>query len=477
MPQAPITPSLSDPADIVAEFTSRKAAAKTPEEVALLEKEAEGIQSNLIQDALRKAKGESGEVSPELLQALATRGLPTVAGASIGAAVDDKNRLRGAMLGGAAGFAGSSAIQGLTKGTNLQLGPRAVNWQRGSMLSAPRNLIVNTAASTGSGNLSSMEKMLQGLFEKAGMSPESGALDLGKSGLREMWSPERIKSIPEDWRKAGQRLDHTSERADLSNITDPNIIDTLSKIPALIMTFGDDNVRTALIRAGWSEAQARAATLTSEPRYALTKQLPNIARSGGTAGRLALPFSKTAANVIESSLERTPVIGLLLGMTKDSINPALKASLSEIAARQGMGAAVSAASYMLGKTIDPETAKTAKWFMMITNMSGQYGALAGAAFAAGQAAQSGAEPLDQLSKGGSKFLQSLPLPTTEVFDEMKNAAISYAKGEPPNPNAEHLPQRWLPDNMLPKILKDDAINTATDLIPKRRVKFEGLNLP
>ena len=472
LPKAP--PVSSDPEDIVAEFTARKAAARTPEEVALLETEAEAIQNNLIQDALRKAKGEAGEINPELLQALATRGIPTIAGASIGAAVDDENRLRGAMLGGAASFAGSAALQGLARNTNPQIGNRVVNWQRGALLSGPQNLLVNTAASTGGGNLSAIEKLLQGGLEKAGVSAESGAFDLGKTGLREMWSPERIRSIRDDWNQAGRRLEQSGERADLSNIENPNAFDHLTQLPAKVMTFGDDNVRNALQRANWSEAQARAATLTSEPRYAFPKQLVNLTRKGGMAARLAAPFVRTAANVVESSLERTPVIGLLLGMTKDSVNPALKASLSEIAARQGMGAAVSAASYTLGQTIDPETAKTAKWAMMITNMSGQYGALAGAAFAAGQASQVGKDPIDA---GGKKFLQSTPLPTTEIFQEMLGAANSYRKGEPPNPNAEYLPQQWLPDNMLPRILKDEVLNTVTDKLPKRRVRFEGQDLP
>jgi len=206
------------------------------------------------------------------------------------------------------------------------------------------------------------------------------------------------------------------------------------------------------------------ATVTSNPRYAwLTKPIVDFGRSG--IGRFLLPFSKTASNVLEGSLERTPGIGVLMHMTQKA--PELKATIAEIAAQQGMGGLVSVGSYLLGANIDPTTARELKWPLLITNLSGQYGALAGAAFAAGQMSQYDESPVRQAASGAQSMIQDLPLPSAAPLTGLVQAGAAYGQGEPPNPQAESPIQQWLPNLLTPRFMRDqfqtDLDNYANEL--------------
>jgi hypothetical protein len=453
-----------------------------------------GEEVSRLAEAVKRLKGEEGAINPELAEMLAMRIAPGIGGAMAGSAVDDEDRLRGAVLGGAAGLVGPSAIKKVLGGMGApsatgappSLGDRLVNWQRFSLLSNPYNLMVNSLAPTGGAAMGSVEQMLSGLVGKglnrsrlAGKVAdnlgtnvsEPDALQQGVKGLKASLNPGRFKpsAIMEDADDAKRLMREAEEnRADMSmEGGTPRYIDRVMAVPAQIMTTGDLGARKGLMGAGWSEDLARAVTVTSEPRYALGKAIVNMARTGGNVARFILPFSRTATNVVEGSLERTPLLGMM--MQQSSTNPEAKAALSELVARQGMGGAVTLMAYQLGAEIDPETSKTYKLPLVVANMSGQYGALAAAAFAAGMAAQNGRADTfgDKVGTGASRLLQDLPLPTTESAAEVIDAGTSYLKGEPPNPNATHAPQRWLPDNLTPRLLKDEAIDSSLDIIKPR----------
>jgi hypothetical protein len=392
-----------------------------------------------------------------------------MAGAGAGAMINEDDPLSGAIIGGTAGALGPQAIKSMAGGAHLTGGlnipDKLVNWQRAALLSHPGNLAINTLAPTGGGIMGSLEKVATGLGERAELSPVTDSMEQGLSGLGKVLNPSRFlpHNFAKDLKTASQRIEHAESRADMiSGGGSEDALDKIMSYPARVMTAGDEGVRSKLQDAGWAEEAARAATVTNEPRYAVGKALVNIARSGGPISRMLLPFSRTAANVIEGSFERTPILGLLA--QKSSTDPELKATVAEIAARQGMGGLVSFAAYQIGQEVDPETAGRWKLPLIIANMSGQYGALAAAAFAAGQASYTGKEPMQQGGVGLSSFLRDLPLPTTETPQDIWKALENYKAEGAADPNASYPPQRYLPDPMLPRFLRDDVIDTVDEAV-------------
>lgn len=472
------------PAEIlskVEEFKIRREqmlnAAKSPEEAqqiaSQLEKEANDLQLELaLAERAANPKGTTlgfglggaqdifriAQENPDFAARLASTGV----GAGIGAYNSEEDPLSGALIGGSLGYLGAPYAQKLMQkvpqgSSNApSVADRLVNWQRFALLSNPQNLAINIVAPTGGGAIGSIEKMLQGGLEKAGVSGDSGALELGAKGLKNVipW-PSRVKNFfTRDAQEANRLLHLEEQRADIS--PGGHALDRVMSYPARMMTAGDLGVRNALQDAGWSEDMARAVTVTSEPRYEnLGKAFVNFARSGGALGRFLLPFSRTAANVVEGSLERTPILGLFMQKAMD--NPELHASMAEVMARQGMGGLVSFGAYQLGQEIDPQSAKDNKVLLMITNLSGQYGALAAAAFLAGQASQVGATPGQQVNAAWKSGTQALPLPTAEPLAEL-GSITNLLDGQPVSPNAPNPIQRWVPDPLLPRILKGELRN-------------------
>jgi hypothetical protein len=452
--------------DRVAEFNQRREAAinaaQSPEEAqqiaAQFDDEANKLQLELSQaerqaELAQRVKGESGQIDPELAQMLLTRALPTAIGAGTGAAIDKKDRLRGALLGGAAGYGAGYGLSKMPTSFNNENAPnlldKLVNYQRFSLLSNPVSLGVNTLAPTGGATMSSLEKILQGILGNKEMG------QLGRSGLASALRPGRFtpSALKGDLDEAATLIANAEQsRADMQGAPQ-GIIDKIFGGPAVFMTAGDTGARNALQQgAGWSEDMARNATLTNEPRYAFGKGLVNLSRTGGPAARLMLPFVKTSANAVESSFERIPVMGLAAKLSSN--NPELMASWNEIAARQGLGGLTGALAYQLGQHVDPETAKQYRIPYILGNMAGQYGPLAVAAFQAGQARSTGSTVPESVAAGGNRFFRDLPLPTTEVLGEMVNALKNIGNGLPVHPDAPNPIQRWLPDNMVPRLIKD-----------------------
>ena len=395
-------------------------------------------------------------------QSLGPEGIGGLVGAGIGGMTSEDDPLGGALLGGLAGAVSGKAYKGIRdSGLYPEAGPeglsfldRLINWQRFALLSNPENLAVNFAAPTSSSALSSIEKILAGSIERTGIAgPITNNLELGTAGLKRVLNPRRLGNLKEDASDA-TRLIAEAERADLARGgRTATTFDKFIRLPADVLTTGDIGARKALMEAGWSEEMARLATVTSNPRYGLGEWIANMGKSG--PGRFLLPFSRTAANVLEGSLERTPVVGLLMHMTQK--NPELKASVAEIAAQQGMGGLVSVASYMLGSSIDPETARERKWPLYLTNLSGQYGALAAAAFAAGQTSQRDDSTGAQIRSAGYSLSGDVPLPTTQPVSDIVNTFAAYTDGQPPNPNAISPFEQWLPPMLTPRFLRDDVL--------------------
>ena len=420
-------------------------------------------------------KGKGSKASPKIsanpvfdpeayrwaVQSLGPEGMGALAGAGVGALSSEEDPLGGAVVGGLAGGLGGRALkslQGAPIGDDAKQGlsawDRLINWERFSLLANPNNLPINFAAPTTGSALSAIERMVAGAAAKAGARGNPDDVGLGWEGLKNVINPRRIADIPSDVR-AAHKLISEAERADLAHGgASPTLFDKVLRIPADVLTTGDIGARNALMKAGWTEEMARLATVTSNPRYEwLGQAIDNAAKQG--IFRFLVPFRRTAANVLEGSLERVPILGPLMQLTQT--DPALRASMAELVAQQGVGSAVTALSYMLGANIDPDTARDARWPLMITNLTGQYGALAGAAFAMGQRSQYDDSLGSQARAGINSLTRDLPLPTTQPITDVGNAGAAYLDGEPPNPNAEYLPQRWLPNMLTPRFLRDEPL--------------------
>lgn len=418
---------------------------------------------------------EAGFIDP----ILAARIGLTIGGAAYGGVKDKDDPLRGAVLGGAAGFAAPSAVKGLSKlgqGSAAEAGEKihpmdvVNNYQRFALLSGFPNLPINIAAPGGGAIMGSIERMLAGK-----LSGNREMVEEGSGGLKQLLSPSNysgsaIKGYFDEAKQLISQADHG--RGDMIGEGGPSWLSRIIQAPANLMTTGDTAARSMLQKGGIGEELAREMTSTSEPRYSATKAIANLPRTGGPAMRFLLPFAKTAANAFEGSLERTPVLGPLLGMNKAAGNPDMTASLGEIIARQGMGAAVSVAAFQLGKSIDPDNAKnypipalgmSLPITVALTNMGGQYGPLAAAAFAAGQAYQKSGSIPKSLVSGATHLASDLPLPTTDVVGKLAGGAANIAEGNPVNPKAPETgiapidaALKWIPNNFIPRAITQEA---------------------
>lgn len=408
-------------------------------------------------------------------------------GAAIGAAVNPEKPYLGATVGAGVGFGSAKAAKALAKNNQTVVGAGAAlarllpNIQRFNYLTDPVRLAYNaTLAPFGAGNMGSIERIGTGLVER--MLPgnrQTDALKQGVQGLKELWSPRMIKDYPESLRTAGKRIDDAA-RGEHLLVDNPTILNHTLSGPGRVMGAGDDLVRKALIRAGMSDEMARRITVTGNPRTKIGEVTTNISKSGGAVGAFIAPFTRTAVNVMESSIERAPIIGLFgRFLIKD---PAARATLSETIMQQGLGAGVGYAAYELGKNIDPETVTKYRLLTLVPNMAGQYGAIAAAAFAAGQVARAGGDSTAQLKTGARSVTQGMPLPEMSPVLDLGYAAVNLGHRQPVNPEAEHFPERWIPKPFLPSFLKDQVLDEisgadAKNNTPRPRFQRSRFTLP
>lgn len=443
IPEIPGVPRQVQPARVAGRAAGRLAketgVAKDAATAQNLEADLEALKNDpsLLQKFLR---GESGSMNPMTAIHLATG----AGGAAIGAYENPDDPLTGGILGGMAGVAAPSAIQQLMKmrsgggggkGFNISsIVDRLPNWQRASLLSDPRNLAINTFAGPwGSGVMGSLEEWASG-------NPE------GKQALGEMlnlprWGKRFWHSLGEARNRIGE-----NERADYTNVGPKNLLDTVMEFPAVNMTAGDMATRDSLMAGGMGEELAREKTLTSEPKAANARDYVHFGKAQDDFGnrsvlsQLMLPFKRTIANILAATPDRTPALGSLVNLYRASKGlPTLTGQ--EQLARQGIGTAVIGGAYVLGKMTPPEMDKQLKIHNLVSNLGGQYGLLAGAAFAAGQAAAAGTSQSGNIVK---TIGQSVPLPSTSVIEDLLRPGAKVATGEP-------LTYKDIPQTFIPKI--------------------------
>mgnify|MGYP001588477445 CR=1 FL=1 len=237
-----------------------------------------------------------------------------------------------------------------------------------------------------------------------------GALEHGLAGDPRGWAAIQELNPVTFGKEAIRAWDEAASligRAEGESLTEASgPLGRLLAAPGTLMTGGDIAARKALMRAGFSENEARRMTLTSEPELTPFRRVAGFTK-GSPELQTLMPFSRTPANIAEQGLLRTPGIGTFMQPYREAADP-----MAQQLVQQGLGAAVGIGSGVAGANMDPETAKWARRY--ITNAAGQYSLPAAVGFATGQAIRRGKPPIPGAI---NEMAYALPLPTVEpAFD-------------------------------------------------------------
>lgn len=340
-------------------------------------------------------------------------------GAPVGAAMtDDEHHKEGAVAGGLAGFGLGAAAPSLANVNVREVVKNLPRFQRFSLLSAnPNSALANIFAGPwGSGTVMGLEKTLSG---------DSRGPDLLK----------RMLNIPQFGRDFFNQLGDASQRigrAEGDVVSNPNFGQKAMAVPGTLMTAGDMATNRAIQGAGFTEEQAKRGTLTSEPELFAFKKVADMFK--GTPSNpndmtkamadMAFPFKRTPANIGEQGAFRFPGLGFIFQSMRNQPDP-----IREQIVQQLLNAGIGVGSYSLGSSLDPESAKTVRKY--VTNMAGPHSLMAGAGFAAGQAAHAGQPALS--GKTYQEFADALPLPTHQALQDWLKSAGDLIQGNPSIP--------------------------------------------
>lgn len=301
---------------------------------------------------------ESGQISPEL----GVQMLSTILGAGAGSfATDDP--LTGAAIGGAAGFAGPAVYRN----------PKLLEHARfASLLSSPVTMAKNVVGNAGAVTAEATERALMGEPETAGRI------------LREFFSPKTVQEGVEGFRNP-VRLGHESK-------LDTDIpTEGLISVPSRVLGATDVASKGALGRAGLSPEDASRITFTSEPETEFFRGLLALQRRSRMAKVLS-PFVRTASNIVEQGVKRTPA-GLL------ALRNASPEQRRRILAQVGLGTAAG----ITGSEYFDENP-------MLAALLGPYALPYALGGVAGSALDEGADFNTAVNRASHAFGQQLPIP-------------------------------------------------------------------
>lgn len=399
----------------------------------------------------KKYTNEAGYIDPDLLMRIGGG----LAGATVGAAEDDEHPMRGAVLGGAAGVALPSVVKRIANPEILgnvastakdkveQAAELVPDFQRFNLLSNPVSLFSNAALGPlGSATMGGLHAWAKGdprgkeLLRLLAQFPRT-MINTVRTGEAEdvIGAAERAEKLMHEARTPAQKF---------------------FARPGELMFAGDVTARKLGMQAGFSEDEMRKMTLTAEPVSALGKFLANQGKTrteGGIPSSIAqvmLPFKRTTANVVESGLDRTPIVGSIFNKyAKDAVD---QDDSREQLYKQGMGGVVFATAYQLGKHTDHDPAKEWTYKKFLSDFGGQYSMLASAGYAAGVAARNGKSGGKQMSTAARNYVTNMPLPTTQSLEEYVKLGESLLEGKPMHPDRKGA-ARYLPRTMYPGFLE------------------------
>lgn len=384
---------------------------------------------------------ERGEVTPEVALSLATGATGALAG---GALAGEDNRLEGAIAGGLVGAVGGPAAYRVLSQTlpkiaaDPNLHPTAANvasavatpvgmqeYAKNVINTLPEFIRFNLLASTNLIN-NAVTAPIGALIAKATELHMAG--DPRGAAIFAAMTPENLAGhIKGSFDEATTLITHAEERAGgggYASATTP--MGRLFAAPGTYMTTGDVAARRIMMEAGLSEAEARAATLTSEPEFGFTKGLVNLARQGGVFGQTMLPFSKTIANIAEQGVMSTPGLGFISQAMREAPDP-----MKQQIARQALGGLYAGGGALAGYNMDEVDDPLAKKFLrsFASNVAGPYSGLAAAGMAGGAAYKAGKSGPQSVAAGIKGGLQNLPLPTTAIPASYIDTLAKAAEGD------------------------------------------------
>ena len=261
------------------------------------------------------------------------------------------------------------------------------------------------------------------------------------------------------------RKGSTDERADFTEVANPNLFDRITQKPAIAMTTGDARAREAITdaaaRAGMGAEAAnklsRVATLTSDPNWNLSQGLVDFQNRSPVA-KTVLPFAKTVANVVEQGTEKLPGIGFIPEAMRRSRGEAPK-DIARMAAEQGLGGAAIGAGWGAGELEDkvdlPTTAMDDVVKKMIVgwgaNTAGRYGLPFSVGYGAQRSFNEDEDPLIAALAGLKRGATEFPMPSLELFSSAADTAQRLKEEGAPESLEEFLEMRT---PLVPGALRD-----------------------
>lgn len=156
-----------------------------------------------------------------------------------------------------------------------------------SMLSSPMTQAKNVAGNVGA------------VLSHAAETALGGAPRDALTVLKEFFHPQTVRDAIRDYQlpEVGGRWDQTAN-------------DSVLNIPGRVMGAIDSATKDALRRGGVASDLAKEITFTNRPKSETGAALTDFLSKTPMA-KLAVPFSRTATNILERGLERTPGLGYL----------------------------------------------------------------------------------------------------------------------------------------------------------------------
>jgi predicted methyltransferase len=387
-----------------------------------------------------KLSSEKGAASVEQLLSMALGLGGGAAGAAIDSAEGDDSILDGAFI-GAAGLGGAAIIapkllQAIGE-TNLDIGnaEAVTNAAKKVVAKLPQiqrsSLLLNPAG---------VEQGLPALGANAFAGPYGAVLtkaveDIFKQDpraftlLKLAWNPAKFAKGM--WESKDEALDALvrgeGNRAgvDGPGINPNSMVDVTLAAPGWAMTTGDVYARKLLKLAGYSDEEAKAATLTSEASEKFLRRQSDSAK-GSWLGQMLFPFRRTLLNTVEQGAQRTPLAGF--GMNKLS---GRDVGTTEALVEQGLGLASGAAGYTTAASIDDtKTRNNVRRYM--SNAMGRYSLPNQIGWAMGDFKARNRDPLNAIVSEQT-WNNLIPLPKAEVISDFLGAGVKLAQGKADHP--------------------------------------------
>lgn len=253
--------------------------------------------------------------------------------------------------------------------------------------------------------------------------------------LKAAWNPATFVrgwwgSADESW----QALMRGEEgrASNLGNINPDSTKDRILAMPGQVMTMGDTYARKLLAMAGYSEEEARRATLTNTPGEGW-KSLANFGKDN-TLLQMMFPFRRTPVNMLEQGIQTLP-----LGRLTSS------APTTEMLVDQGLGSLAGVGSYALAaNTDDDSTRRNVR--RLVSNAAARYSLPSMLGYMAGDAKARGLHGKNAVINERN-FENIFPLPSGDVPVDIAQKLMAILEG-----NA-HSPQDFVPDALSMKPLR------------------------